>query len=815
MFPFWDLVVAPVLDAIGTKRVVEIGALRGENTVLMLDRLGPDSELHVIDPVPDFDPAEHEQRFGGRYVFHQDLSLNVLPDLPPMDAALIDGDHNWYTVYHELGALTKVARDKGVPLPVMILHDVLWPYGRRDLYYGPDTIPKEFRHPHAQRGMSPHKRKLLQGGGLNAGLDNAVEEGGERNGVMTGLEDWMAEVDEPLRLVVLPIYFGLAIVASQSQLDLHPELGALLDRLEAADGRLDLLELSEDIRIQGAIFQQNVFALRERQLAASAQRYLKLLSGALLDEHYLENELRIQLLVRHLEHGSSPPDIELRDPARLMRRDGEVLRAARHAGRIRAESDDDEGELLSYFPWTTMGRVRIDHLEQCLDTIRTDRVAGDLVECGTGRGGGAIFMRGYLDAHFLDAPTVWVADAFRGSPPAPAATADPSAADPSTAPVPARPVVGGEVHGVPGGGAGFPDLRADLNIVRDGFERFDLLDERVRFLMGDLPGVLVDSAIERIALLRIGGDLGSITADVLDQLYDRLAIGGIVVVDDYFEPACQAAVDEFRRRRQIPEVLERVDWAAVTWRKQVESPVPADDTRAQEAPAAVAVGAPLLAPLRSAGKDLTMVVVFYNMRREAKRTLHSLSRSYQTGLDDVDYEVIAVDNGSDPDQRLDEAFVESFGPEFRFIDMGPDAPASPIFALNAGIAAANGHNIGVMIDGAHVLTPGVLHWGLEGLAQHEPAIVTTQQWYVGPGQQPEVMAHGYDQGYEDELFEKIQWPQNGYRLFEIGHFIGFRDWFDRGANRSAPSTRASWCPAGATPTSSCTNGWAPPPTSPR
>ena len=110
-----------------------------------------------------------------------------------MDAALIDGDHNWYTVYHELGALTKVARDKGAPLPVMILHDVPWPYGRRDLYDGPDTIPKEFRHPHAQRGMSPHKKKLLQGGGLNSGLDNAVEEGGERNGVMTGLEDWMAE----------------------------------------------------------------------------------------------------------------------------------------------------------------------------------------------------------------------------------------------------------------------------------------------------------------------------------------------------------------------------------------------------------------------------------------------------------------------------------------------------------------------------------------------------------------------------------------------------------------------------------------------
>ena len=147
-------------------------------------------------------------------------------------------------------------------------------------------------------------------------------------------------------------------------------------------------------------------------------------------------------------------------------------------------------------------------------------------------------------------------------------------------------------------------------------------------------------------------------------------------------------------------------------------------------------------------------------------------------MDEVDYEVIAVDNGSAPDQALDEAFVESFGPEFRLIDMGPDAPPSPIFALNAGIAAANGRNIGVMIDGAHVLTPGVLHWGLEGLARHQPAIVTTQQWYVGPGQQPEVMFDGYDQTYENELFDKIRWPENGYRLFEIGHFIGFRDWFD-------------------------------------
>ena len=40
------------------------------------------------------------------------------------------------------------------------------------------------------------------------------------------------------------------------------------------------------------------------------------------------------------------------------------------------------------------------------------------------------------------------------------------------------------------------------------------------------------------------------------------------------------------------------------------------------------------------------------------------------------------------------------------------------------------------------------------------------------------MDDGYDQAYEDRLFEQIDWPTDGYRLFEIGHFIGDRDWFD-------------------------------------
>ena len=86
--------------------------------------------------------------------------------------------------------------------------------------------------------MSPgHKRLVPYGGGMNPTMCNAEMEGGPRNGVMTGLDDFMAEHDRPLRCVVLPIYFGLAIVVEEERLARQPELAAELDRLESIAGQ--------------------------------------------------------------------------------------------------------------------------------------------------------------------------------------------------------------------------------------------------------------------------------------------------------------------------------------------------------------------------------------------------------------------------------------------------------------------------------------------------------------------------------------------------------------------------------------------------
>ena len=782
MFPFWEIAIAPVLEAAGATRITEIGALAGQTTELMLTRLGPKAELHVIDPVPQFDPSEHERRFKGQYIFHRDLSLNVIKTLDPMDAVLIDGDHNWYTVYHELQQIAHVSANAGAPLPVLILHDVCYPYGRRDLYYAPEQIPDAYRQPYAQRGMIPGRKDLARAGGLNPSLYNAIDEGGPRNGVMTALEDFIEEHDEPLRLVVLPVYFGLAVVATQERVERQPELARVLDELEGIETRDALLELSEETRIKSLLFQHNVFHTRERQLREGAARHLDLLKGALLDDHYLENEARIDYLLLCLEHGRPLDPRKLRDPERNLKDRLVLIRRSREHG-----GDRDGGETgAGYFPYTDMGRTRLNALQDHLDVIREERVEGDLVDCGTGRGGGAIFMRGYLEAHGMELPTVYVADPFKAA----RAKFVPERGELRHPRAWLRRVRRGRLLApVPGGWGGLRSLLADLNNVRSAFERFDLFDKRVRFLQGSYGGTLASAPIEKVALLRIGSSAREQADEILERLYDKVTVGGIVVVDGYDDPACRRRVDAFREKRGIADQLVRGDHWGAHWRKLGEDgyeppepevddlDMPEDLTR--DLPEDVALPEPGdERAVGTTGKDLSVVVVFYNMKREAERSLRSLSRAYQEEIEDLDYEVLVIENGSRPDQRLGAEYVRSFGPEFRYIDMGEGAPSSPVPALNRGIAEATGENLALMIDGAHVLTPGVLHFGMEGLRTYEPAIVATQQWYVGPGQQGELMAAGYDQTMEDRLFDRIGWPAEGHRLFDIGHFIGERDWFD-------------------------------------
>ena len=630
---------------------------------------------------------------------------------------------------------------------MLILHDVGWPYGRRDLYYAPEQIPGEYRQPYAKKGMRPGNKALVPRGGLNPTMCNAETEGGPRNGVMTALDDFASEYELPLRRLFLPIYFGLAIVVEEERVRRSPELAAALERLESSEGRYDLMKVAEDVRLRAMLFQHNVVYQRSEQLERANARHLSLLKACLLGEHYLENEIRLELLSSASAQSRRTLE-KLRDP---VRHDQDAFR--RLVRQRTGPPGPEDASALSFVPYTAMGRVQLDHLHRGLDAIRTDSVPGDLIECGTGRGGGAIFMRAYLDTWELADRRVFVADRFRSSD------------EPDTAPtMPAQGIAG---------------FRADLNLVRDGFARFDVLDDRVTFLEGPMKATLTDAPIEQIALLRIGSGIRSDARAVLEALYDRVAIGGFVLVDPRSHPSVREHVDAYRAAQGITDPIERVDSAAIVWRKSAAtSRAGRWPRRRMRQPVVGAPRPPLAPPIGADAIDLSVVVVLYNMRREAARTLQSLSRAYQEDVDDVDYEVIVVENGSSHDEKLGDAYVRGFGPEFRYLDLGSEATPSPAMALNQGIRAGRGRSFALMIDGAHVLTPGVLHFGLAGLRTYEPAIVATQQWYVGPGQQGDTMGNGYDEAYEDRLFEAIRWPSAGHRLFEIGHFVGDRDWLD-------------------------------------
>ena len=161
---------------------------------------------------------------------------------------------------------------------------------------------------------------------------------------------------------------------------------------------------------------------------------------------------------------------------------------------------------------------------------------------------------------------------------------------------------------------------------------------------------------------------------------------------------------------------------------------------------------------------VSVIVVVFNIPREAPRTLYSLSAEYQRDIAADDYEVIVVDNGSDP--PFDAGILESLSGNFRLIRLDP-APPSPAHAINVGLAAARGDVIGVMIDGARMVTPGLLHFARAGVGLYPRAIVSGLGWYLGLDQQRWALECHYDRAREDALLASIEWPADGYRLFEI------------------------------------------------
>jgi Glycosyl transferase family 2 len=177
---------------------------------------------------------------------------------------------------------------------------------------------------------------------------------------------------------------------------------------------------------------------------------------------------------------------------------------------------------------------------------------------------------------------------------------------------------------------------------------------------------------------------------------------------------------------------------------------------------------------------LSIVLIAYDMQREVPRALQSLAPSYQQGVSALPYEVILIDNGSPRPLQVDAAALPGLNLRQLRIEDGSPSPAQ---AINRGIDLARGEVVCIMVDGAHLVTPGTVAWAMRGFAAFDNPVVATRYFYLGPMEQPEAIHRGYTKAVEDDLLAQIRWPGDGYRLFEIGtplrHGADKITWFNR------------------------------------
>jgi len=225
------------------QRIVEIGSEDGKNTKNILSYCSAQSaHLDAIDPNPLFDAQEWQERYPYILQVHQAHSLEVLPRLPRYDTVLIDGDHNWYTVFQELRCIEQHMQQRGTGV-LVLMHDVDWPYSRRDLYYNPADIPEEYRQSYTRGGLMLGENKPIEDSGLNQLNYHATKEGGERNGVLAAVEDFLKQSKYTWKFIGVPGFHGLGILAPQHLLDAQPALNELLLSLGASPPLASHLQL--------------------------------------------------------------------------------------------------------------------------------------------------------------------------------------------------------------------------------------------------------------------------------------------------------------------------------------------------------------------------------------------------------------------------------------------------------------------------------------------------------------------------------------------------------------------------------------------
>lgn len=192
-----------------------------------------------------------------------------------------------------------------------------------------------------------------------------------------------------------------------------------------------------------------------------------------------------------------------------------------------------------------IGLKRMNNIQYCVEQVLKENIPGDFIETGAWRGGATIFMRALLKDRNIQDRLVWVADSFQGLPP----PNEKYSADKNS------------LHHLQ------EELSVSLEEVLENFKKYGLLDEKVRFLVGWFKDTLPTASIQKLAILRLDGDMYESTMDALEALYPKLSEGGYLIIDDWCLSGCRQAILDYRARHNITSEILDIDGMGAYWKK--------------------------------------------------------------------------------------------------------------------------------------------------------------------------------------------------------------------------------------------------------
>ncbi len=217
---------------------------------------------------------------------------------------------------------------------------------------------------------------------------------------------------------------------------------------------------------------------------------------------------------------------------------------------LRDFSEEEKEDIQFVKDYTMTGNERLVTLSRSIDYIVENNIEGDIVECGVWRGGSMMMVANKLvKLKSLDR-NLFLFDTFEGM-------SEPGEKDIAWDNVSAKEklnnaekYIGRNVW-----------CYSTLEEVKNNLNKTKYPKDKVIYVQGKVEDTLPYDSLRKISLLRLDTDWYESTKHELECLYDKLEIGGILIIDDYGHwDGAKKAVDEFIKKRKLKMFLNRIDY---------------------------------------------------------------------------------------------------------------------------------------------------------------------------------------------------------------------------------------------------------------